>query len=79
MTLLAKPNPHPLAQALRDEDDVATERNLECPVYGSCLHHVVKRGWDGWTCRACANRQVTSDGGGADRYARAQQPMQDIL
>ena len=47
------PCPSPLPSALRDEEAVDAQRNLFCPNYDTCLHAVVKRGWDGWSCRHC--------------------------
>ncbi|MFP2907361.1 hypothetical protein ACLESD_20405 [Pyxidicoccus sp. 3LFB2] len=51
------PCPSPLPTALRDEEAVDTQRNLFCPNYDACLHLVVKRGWEGWSCRNCDLRQ----------------------
>ncbi|MBJ6761298.1 hypothetical protein DRW03_28020 [Corallococcus sp. H22C18031201] len=51
------PCPIPLPSALRDEEMVETQRNLFCPNYDSCLHAVVKKGWEGWSCRQCDLRQ----------------------
>lgn len=72
------PNPKPLAAALRDEAAVDAQRNLYCPLYDACLHLAVKRRWEGWTCRACAGRDLHRDGPEREDYARAQ-PAQDIL
>ncbi|QSQ10877.1 MULTISPECIES: hypothetical protein [Myxococcus] len=47
------PCPSPLPTALRDEEAVQAQRNLYCPNYDACLHMVVKRGWEGWSCRNC--------------------------
>ncbi len=28
---------------------------IDCPLYGDCLTHAVKRNWKNWSCEQCPN------------------------
>lgn len=65
------PCPSPLSAALRDEAAVHEERNLFCPSYDTCLHVAVKKGWEGWTCRACVFHNTKGHEPTAKDYAHS--------
>ncbi len=47
--------PRQLSPALAADPDM---RCPECPAYTLCLEHVLRQGWQGWTCRGCAGPGV---------------------
>ncbi|MBN9688169.1 hypothetical protein NR800_33225 [Corallococcus interemptor] len=65
------PCPIPLPSALRDEETVDDQRNLFCPNYDACLHQVVKKGWEGWSCRGCDLRHFRVGQPTAQQFAVA--------
>lgn len=50
--------PRQLSPTLATEPDM---RCPECPAYSLCLDHVLRQGWQAWTCRGCEGPGVDED------------------
>lgn len=51
-------SPKQLSPTLAAEPDM---RCPECPAYSICLEHVLRQGWQAWTCRGCEGPGVDEE------------------